>query len=394
MSGTLPHEAEPPPVNPSFHKRHPEEEVQRPILKRIGQLMLVEMAIYLLFGVFLVHTTVAPLLLPLAFLAICLAGFLLVKEIFVGYMVSDICMGLIALGAFLFCAGLLWGVPNPSSELDDGALSFVVVGAIVSSVVAFRSRYPAYYPFLRAAAIAMVSIPFFVISPALSRSGLDFGSAIAYAMVLAAPISLLSILKDHGNPNLRFIGRYLSNDRNMIFIALIAVLFFEYVIILRPLLAQRAPDAVVLFEWLFVALVAIYAAYYYRTYLNRISQEQLVGDWHSLMQTMRFDKGGLEDSSRSVKIFLEEGRMEGLIVLLTSVMLQNGLSRGRIENLLRGLMRYRIEEAPPLMLRWTYGDYEARNQEARMRLLMSSLQGMAEALNARYLVTGTGELKT
>jgi hypothetical protein len=57
-------------------------------------------------------------------------------------------------------------------------------------------------------------------------------------------------------------------------------------------------------------------------------------------------------------------------------------------------MRYRIEEAPPLMLRWTYGDYEARNQEARMRLLMSSLQGMAEALNARYLVTGTGELKT
>jgi len=393
LSGSLPRD-EPPPSNPAFHKKFSEMDAQRPILKRVGQLVLIEMAIYLFFGVFLAHTALAPLLLPMAFLAVCLMGFLLVKEMYKGYMVNDICMGLAILGAFLFAAGLLWGTTNSSSESDLGAVAFASVGAIFALIVALRSRYRAYYPILRAVAIALVSIPFFIISPALVRSGLDFGSAVAYAMVLAAPISLLSLFKNHSNPNLSILGRYLSNDKNMIFVTLMAVLFFEYVIILRPLLAQRSPDAVVLFEWLFVALVAGYLAYYYRSYLNRVSQDQLVGDWRSLMQTMKFDKGDLEGSSRSVSLFLEEGESEGLIVLLTSVMLQNGLSRGKIEGLLRGLVRYRAEEAPPLILKWTYGDYLARAQEARMSLLMSALQGIAEALNARHLVTAMGDLRT
>jgi hypothetical protein len=394
LSDSLPREDEPPPTNPAFHKRFSEVDTPRPILKRIGQLVLIEMAIYLLFGVFLAHTASAPLLLSLAFLAVCLTGFLLVKEMFSGYMVNDICMGLVVLGAFLFVAGLLWGVTNQSSELDQGAIAFALVGAMSALVVAVRTRYRAYYPIMRAVAIASVSLPFFIISPALVRSGLDFGSAIAYAMIVAAPVSLLSLFKNHSNPNMRILGRYLSNDKNMIFVALMSVLFFEYVIILRPLLAQRSPDAVVLFEWFFVALVAGYAAYYYRSYLNRISQDQLVGDWRSLMQTMKFDKGNLADSSRSVRLFLEEGESEGLIVLLISVMLQNGLSTGRIEGLLQGLVRYRTEEAPPLMLRWTYGDYTARVQEARMRVLMSALQGMAEALNARHLVTAMVDPKS
>jgi hypothetical protein len=394
LSDSLPREVEPPPTNPAFHKKFSEVDAQRPILKRVGQLVLIEMVIYLFFGVFLADTALAPLLLPMAFLAVCLMGFLLVKEMFKGYMVNDISMGLAILGVFLFAAGLLWGITNRSSESDQGAIAFALVGAIFALIVAFRSRYRAYYPVLRAVAIALVSIPFFIISPALVRSGLDFGSAVAYAMILAAPVSLLSLFKNHSNPNLRILGRYLSNDKNMIFVALMAVLFFEYVIILRPLLAQRSPDAVVLFEWLFVALVAGYAAYYYRSYLNRVSQDQLVGDWRSLMQTMKFDKGNLEGSSRSVSLFLEEGESEGLIVLLTSVMLQNQLSRGKIEGLLRGLVRYRMEEEPPLILRWTYGDYLARAQEARMRLLMSALQGMAEALNARHLVTAMGDLRS
>lgn len=394
MSDSLPREDEPPPTNPAFHKRFSEVDTPRPILKRIGQLVLIEMAIYLLFGVFLAHTASAPLLLSLAFLAVCLTGFLLVKEMFSGYMVNDICMGLVVLGAFLFVAGLLWGVTNQSSELDQGAIAFALVGAMSALVVAVRTRYRAYYPIMRAVAIALVSLPFFIISPALVRSGLDFGSAIAYAMIVAAPVSLLSLFKNHSNPNMRILGRYLSNDKNMIFVALMAVLFFEYVIILRPLLAQRSPDAVVLFEWFFVALVAGYAAYYYRSYLNRISQDQLVGDWRSLMQTMKYDKGNLADSSRSVRLFLEEGESEGLIVLLVSVMLQNGLSTGKIEGLLQGLVRYRTEEAPPLMPRWTYGDYTARVQEARMRVLMSALQGMAEALNARHLVTAMVDPKS
>lgn len=394
MSDSLPREDEPPPTNPAFHKRFSEVDTPRPILKRIGQLVLIEMAIYLLFGVFLAHTASAPLLLSLAFLAVCLTGFLLVKEMFSGYMVNDICMGLVVLGAFLFVAGLLWGVTNQSSELDQGAIAFALVGAMSALVVAVRTRYRAYYPIIRAVAIALVSLPFFIISPALVRSGLDFGSAIAYAMIVAAPVSLLSLFKNHSNPNMRILGRYLSNDKNMIFVALMAVLFFEYVIILRPLLAQRSPDAVVLFEWFFVALVAGYAAYYYRSYLNRISQDQLVGDWRSLMQTMKYDKGNLADSSRSVRLFLEEGESEGLIVLLVSVMLQNGLSTGKIEGLLQGLVRYRTEEAPPLMPRWTYGDYTARVQEARMRVLMSALQGMAEALNARHLVTAMVDPKS
>ncbi len=391
MSASLPPE-EHRPVNPAVDKRFHEEDYRRIAVKRLGQLVLVEMGIFLLFGVFLAQTVVAPLLLPLTFLAACLAGFLLVKELFLGYMVNDICMGLITLGSFLFAAGLLWGLPFQDPELDQSAIAFAMIGAIVASIVAFRTRYRAYFPITRAVAFLLTSIPFFIISPALVRSGLDFGSAIAYAMALSAPISLLALFKQQTNAVLRTLGQYISNDRNMLFVSLAAVLLFEYLIILRPLLAQRSPDAVVLFEWLFVAMVAGYAAYYYRNYLNRVSQDQVVGDWRSLVQTMRVDKGILEDPSRSVRRFLDHGESEGLIVLLTSVLLENGLSKGRIEGLMRGLVRYREEEVPPLILRWAYGDYSARAQEERLRLLMASLHGMAEALNSRHLAAATGDL--
>jgi hypothetical protein len=243
-------------------------------------------------------------------------------------------------------------------------------------------------------AIASICVPFFLIAPALARSGMDFGTAIAYAMLIAAPMSLLSLLKYHKNPNLSSLGWYLNNDRNMIFVSLTVVLFFEYVIILRPLLAQRSPDAVVLFEWLFVALVAGYVAYYYRSYLGRMSEDQLVGDWHILMQKVSTEKGALEESSRAVKLFLEDGESEGLIVLLTSVMLENGLSRSRIEGVLRGLVRYRKEGEPPMMLRWTYRDYEAKVREVRMMVLVSALQMAVEALNAKHLTAAIGDLRT
>jgi hypothetical protein len=349
---------------------------------------------YFLFKVVLGQVGLAPLYLPVALLLACLAASALAPILLVGRAVADLRNAMRLLGAALFLAGLAWNLlPSGSHEQWLVTAMLVVGGSSLAAVMAARLLAKAYYVVLRAAVLAVLAIMSALLSVLIGQGSLDLGMVGFLAFTLSAVLSLLALFHRHGNPLLRALGQYFRSNQNVLLTTLLIVIVFEYAVVLRPLLAQRVPDAVVLVEWAFVALAGAYAAFTYHSYLKRVSQARLMGDWRKLSQTLTFTKGEMQEVERAVQGFVELGEKESLVVTLTAVMMENGIPKERIGPLLTSILRYHEEEVPA-MLRWAYGDHQAWRRQERVQVIARSLAGAAEALDARHLKRSISELES
>jgi hypothetical protein len=183
---------------------------------------------------------------------------------------------------------------------------------------------------------------------------------------VAAALSLAGLLADHSNKYLAYAGKVSGSGGMIILVASAIFLLLAYARFLRPGFAVAWGGSLVIAEWLALLIVLALAGYRIWSFSRAISEDRQFGDLRMLVQTISYDKKGLETAAAAVDDFVERGRKEGLIVYLTRVMLDNSVPPKAIEGILAGIVGCRDDPEPPLMLRWTKGDIARRNRERRL----------------------------
>jgi hypothetical protein len=215
----------------------------------------------------------------------------------------------------------------------------------------------------------------------------QLGAALLLAFAFVGVISLGGLMFAHSNPSLRRIGTLLSSSLNILLLAVLTALLTIYLMVFRPLLETNYEPLMVLIEWLAVALVAAIIGIRFYLYFRRRSAPPVMGDWTVLVQKVSFEEGDLARATAAVRAFIDKGRKEGMVVLLTSTLVANHVPEERVEKIMQRIINYQ-QPRFSLLFRWTYGDLEGNLRQARAQMVVAALQEAAEEVGARYLSSG------
>ena len=198
----------------------------------------------------------------------------------------------------------------------------------------------------------------------------------------------MGLLFAHRRPGVSLIAGYFRPSLNLLLLAVLGCLLTIYLLVFRPLLQSGYEAYVLLIEWLAVGILAAVMALRFYLYFRRRSAAPVMGEWTVLVQRISFEEGDLGKATSAIRDFIDQGRKEGLVVLLASTLFVNHVPQERIAQILERIIDYR-RPSFALLFRWTYGDMERKSREDRARMVSSALVEMAEAVGADHLNKGT-----
>ncbi len=209
--------------------------------------------------------------------------------------------------------------------------------------------------------IALRNLPF-PLPPDLSR-------LLYMAMTASALLSLPSAFKGSRSNALASIGEASSKYHIIIPSTIVAALYFGYyrenLSTLLPSLSPLSPYL----EWMFITALA---ALVYRGARKSIEVSALdrVGDWARHIQEVSTYRGErLSELTSAMEEFITQGRKERLILLLSLILHDEGLSEGEVERILSPLLEHRDKPKPILSIKGRVESLERRDIERRSRVL-------------------------
>jgi hypothetical protein len=216
-------------------------------------------------------------------------------------------------------------------------------------------------------------------------SGFDpgiFGKAntiILYSFVATAALSLFEVAKHSSNEVVSFTSRLLSRSLPTKFVSM-ACLFLYLFLVRGFLIGQYAflSTYIVVFEWIAICLFA-YSTY--RSFRGYVEKEFVVPDiveeWRQHIQSIDWvTDHKLEDVANSVKLFVEKGVKDMLVIYLVSIMSRVSVSEGLMANAISPLLAY-VDLKPGLViLSWQVSYIESENRARRKSILKKVLDNL------------------
>jgi hypothetical protein len=197
-----------------------------------------------------------------------------------------------------------------------------------------------------------------------------------WSFIVAAVISLFSILRNFPNPYLHFIGVKVGS--NIAGITLLSILTLTYFSVLRPYITKYFPyiaNVISLIEW---GVVCLSFWVFYRNLRNQVNKflmEPLhIGNWTTLRQEIEHHVD-LEqiNVSKIVEEFINCGVKDGIITHIVSVMLSNGVSEEKIRGIVRRLIEYQDIPYPKIRLSPWIKRVDEENKMRRKDVLQKML---------------------
>jgi hypothetical protein len=275
--------------------------------------------------------------------------------------------------------------PNAPTGTLMFSLLLVLTGVLALTAYLAKAFSDHYWLVGRAAVIVMLGLALEQGVGLTSVSDLLRGVPLTVAVLVGA-LSLLGILSEHSNTLLRLAGRFFRNTSNMVTVTLVLTLVFVYVLKLRSAIAERAPDQILLAEWIVVAIVVIAVVYKSYSLFRSRERPQRFCDTRSLVQTIYQDRGDTVYAQSVVDQFIVEGKREPLVVLLTTALVQGHTDPYRIESVIGDVVRYTVTERR-FSFRWALGNEQAMTREERTRIAFDALDQTARVLGAGHLVS-------
>lgn len=278
------------------------------------------------------------------------------------------------------CVGLivLWA-PTPSEmETMPMAIPILLLGLVGASGLFSRSASRKSWIVLRSLAIALVGAVVFLSFHVLSIDQLDIPIAILIGVAVPVVASMMGLLRDHSNQSIRRTGRMMDRDRNSYIICAVGVCLMVYISTVRSMLITDAPDLLSLVDWIVMATVLSLILLGVFLWFRSTGQPRTSGSWWS-GSTSTPVKGDMEVAGRAIDRFVNDGRKEELLVVLTSTMLANGVAESSASKALMGLVDYGEEEVG-LAYRWTYGDLMRARRQDRREVVEDVVQRVADAI--------------
>ncbi len=298
-------------------------------------------------------------------------------------------------GALGFAVGLFLSmiVMAFPSTLDVQPIGFWLLAALVVVVVAYISRavFESYHvTVLRVLSLSIALIVLGYISSQMitliSQQATvnfppSFNIVILCSFATASALSLIGLLSGSENPYLSYIGKELSKLPSLAAILVLAVFLFLYTFDIRPILAASYSIDLLPFEWgaVFAVSFAIYRNA--RSYVAKfLAQDLDLGKWTRLVQKIEQKKGKVEDISRIVRKFVEEGSKDEVLIYLVSTLLENRASASETLTAIRGIINYQDIPRSRLALFSKLEKCERENETRRKEVLLQTLMDTTNIL--------------
>lgn len=207
---------------------------------------------------------------------------------------------------------------------------------------------------------------------------------------LAAATTLIGLVQGHSSEYVAYVGRFFSHGEIPWAFGALCVAILAYDRYIRPAIVAVASVGVSLFEWGFVIVVLISLGYRILGFVRSVSQTRKYSDLQSLVQRLAYDRGTLEPAHSAVERFVQGGQKEGLLVYVTSVLLENNVPQEQIEKTVSELVCYADVPEPTLALRWAAGDVARQNRERRLALVQRTVAATAEAIGQGFAAGPAG----
>ncbi|WP_424357301.1 hypothetical protein [Methanocella sp. MCL-LM] len=198
--------------------------------------------------------------------------------------------------------------------------------------------------------------------------GVPVGWMLFAGFIVAALALLLRLLQGHSSEYLAVIGDYFSRPEIPWVIGALCTLLLGYNQYLRPILVAAMPLGISALEWGVVLIVLISAGFRTLGFVRSVSQARKPGDLQSLVQRIAYDRSSIESAHAAVERFVEGGKKEGLIIYVTTVMLENKTPPEVIEGVLAELVGYSDKPEPAVAFKWATGDVAEKNRAGRLAL--------------------------
>ncbi len=214
----------------------------------------------------------------------------------------------------------------------------------------------------------------------------SLGNIFKFSVILTMLASFTGVLRDHTNPYISYLGSYLSQDLFRKFLAL--VLLGSYFSFIRGMLTGVMGE-----QWRFLALMewAVVCLFFYHGYRSAntygeifVDKQELALKWTKHTQDIKYTKDQkLEQLSKLVEHFVENGDKNFLSLTLSSMMSNLGYTPERIHVALKDLLEYEDLEPGPIAFNWQIDYIKNKNRKNRRDTIASTL----ENLEARGLIS-------
>lgn len=220
---------------------------------------------------------------------------------------------------------------------------------------------------------------------------------ISYSFVATSALCLLGLFSGSRSPYLSYVGKKFSSALGLATIFAVALLLLFYSLDLRPVIAGFYSNYLLPVEWGAV-LVTSYALYRNaKSYVAKSLAEDLsLGKWTRLIQKIVQKKDKVEEVSKIVKDFVDEGDKEGVLVYLTSALFENQASTSETVAAISKIVKYQDIPASKLAFLSKLENREQENKIRRKDILYQTLIDTANVLRlhipaARWLEAQTME---
>lgn len=209
----------------------------------------------------------------------------------------------------------------------------------------------------------------------------SFDIVVFCSFATVSGLCLIGLLSSSENPYLSYIGKRLSNLSNLAAVFVIVVLFFLYSFDLRPTLAASYSTYLLPFEWGAVFVISFAIFRNARSYVAKsLAQDLDLGKWTRLVQKIVQKKDKVEDVSRIVREFVEEGNKQDVLVYLVSILLENRASASETVTVISKIINYRDIPRSRLALFSKLENWERENKTRRKEVLHQTLTDTADVL--------------
>ena len=281
---------------------------------------------------------------------------------------------------------ILVGFPSSiQTGLDPLVAPVFFLGVVLGVGVLSRSASPSRWVLIRFVIILSLGLVTLIVLSLLPYQHPDPMLPFLLGSLLPGLISLLGLFHGHVILILRRLGRIFIKDSIVVLTSALGLLVLVYLYLLRPLAISEASNQLPLLEWITVAIVLTMAILWLLIQLRTLSKVRVTGSWGRKMGRVVKGEGDMEVATMAVNAFVEKGRKEDLLVVVTSALLANGLAESTISKMLSELVDYREKEVP-LAFTWTYEEIAAAGKLDRLSLVERTLDIAIKELDPSFII--------
>lgn len=323
---------------------------------------------------------------PVAMASIVLVVALLVNLLFDGYMVQPISTSLMVVSLATFMCMQLYGLSRLMDNtpfLSSSAIFIAVVAVAVAIYIPLKTwAWHLSTPLSSGITLVLVVVFYLLYSGIL----IDFLLIpITVVVSVVAVIKLLSTFGRHSDPDVRKKGKFIGSGKFMaiaVTLTLFIVIFFGW---LWPEARSMFPEQATLIFWIAICIMLAICGLALALYLKSEGLDKEFETWGIKINDIVGNDPELASASAAIREFVDEGRKDGLIVKMMTILVSNGVGEEASKRVIHDIIVYR-EPIVPAALVTSIVDTQAEARAERERRVVEMLKSAAGMMRVPGLI--------